>query len=122
MKNCTIGALTVEGKNFHCFTLELPDRDNKPNISCIPAGTYKAHKRHSPSNGNCIELENVANRQFIQIHAGNFTRDILGCILVGRTISDINGDNIPDVTSSKATLNELLRLLPGEFTVTVERV
>ena len=34
----TFGVLRLDGKVF-CVTLELPDRGNKVNVSCIPVGS-----------------------------------------------------------------------------------
>ena len=120
--DCTVGILTVEDTNFRCFTLELADLNNAPNVSCIPAGTYEYFKRNSPSNGNVLELKNVVGRSNVQIHKGNFTSDILGCILVGKTIADINSDGVPDVTSSGTTLSELLNLVTEIGTITIQRI
>ncbi len=117
--DCTVGFLSYEG--FQCFTLELPWRDNNGGVSCIPAGVYKAKKYNSPQHGEVILLIDVHGRTFIEIHAGNFTRQILGCILVGDGIKYLDGDSIPDVSNSKATLKELLALLPNEFDLHIER-
>jgi len=114
-KDCTLGRLQFG--NFQCFTLELPDLGNAPNVSCIPAGTYKAFKRHSPKNGLVVELKNVPNRSFIQIHRGNYTRQIEGCIVVGSSIAFLDNDQVPDVTNSGVTMDKLLALLPDEFEV-----
>jgi hypothetical protein len=114
-KDCTLGRLQVG--SFQCFTLELPDLGNAPNISCIPTGTYQAFKRQSPKNGLVIELKNVPQRSFIQIHRGNHTRQIEGCILVGSSIAFLDGDRTPDVTNSGVTMDKLLVLLPDEFEV-----
>ena len=111
-QDCTIGRLSIE--DFHCFTLELPWLDNKKNISCIVEGTYLAKVRESSRNGTVIELLGTGSRTNIQIHAGNFTSDIAGCALVGKSIKDINLDGIPDVTSSKSTLKQLLKKVIGE--------
>ena len=120
--DCTLGVLTVEGSDFRCFTLELPDKGNASNVSCIPAGTYEYFKRTSGVNGDVLELRNVVGRSFIQVHRGNFTSDILGCILVGKTIADINSDGIPDVTSSGSTMKTLLSILDDEGVITIERI
>lgn len=117
--DCTLGRL-VFGE-FRCFTLELKDNNNLPNISCVPEGRYKAFLRDSPSNGKCIELKNVPNRTYIQIHSGNYTRNILGCILVGDSIKFLDGDTVPDVTNSRSTLDKLLSLLPQEFEVEITK-
>ena len=120
--DCTLGVMTVEGSDFRCFTLELPDKGNASNVSCIPAGTYEYFKRTSGVNGDVLELRNVVGRSFIQVHRGNFTSDILGCILVGKTIADINSDGIPDVTSSGSTMKTLLSILDDEGVITIERI
>ncbi|AGG57935.1 hypothetical protein VPBG_00163 [Vibrio phage helene 12B3] len=120
--DCTLGVMTIEGSDFRCFTLELPDKGNASNVSCIPAGTYEYFKRVSNVNGNVIELRNVVGRKYVQVHTGNFTSDILGCILVGKTIADINSDGIPDVTSSGNTMKALLPILDDEGTITIERI
>jgi hypothetical protein len=120
--DCTIGILTIEGSKFRCFTLELPDKGNSPNISCIPAGTYKYFKRVSSVNGEVIELEGVVGRSFIQVHKGNYVSDILGCILVGKTIADINSDGIPDVTSSGDTMKKFLSKIEDTGTIEIYRL
>ncbi len=109
LEKCTIGWLTFG--DFNCFTLELPDKDNQSNISCIPEGTYNFHTRLSNKNGFVIELEDVEDRTYIQMHSGNYTSQIQGCILVGDSLKDINHDKIPDVTNSKNTLKKLLELV-----------
>ncbi len=115
--DCTVGILTYKG--FRCCTLELPDKDNAQNISCIPAGRYAWKKIVSPSHGDCIEIQDVLNRTHVQIHAGNYTYQILGCILVGDSLKDINRDGTLDVTNSVNTLQALLVLLPekGELLI-----
>ena len=105
--------------DFKCKTLELPWLQNQPNISCIPKGIYQCHKIISPSLGECFEIADVPNRTYIRGHAGNFTRQILGCILFGRAHIDIDGDGTTDVTSSKNTLAELMAVLPDEFMIEV---
>ncbi len=119
-KDCTIGRLTLSGGTFQCFTLELPWKENERGISCIPAGTYEAFKRMSPKNGSVIELLNVKDRSNIQVHRGNYTRQIEGCILVGDSVKFLDADSIPDVTTSGQTMDKLLALLPNKFTVVIE--
>ena len=115
--DCTLGVLNYYG--FRCFTLELPWKDNKSNVSCIPAGTYKCQKIVSPSLGECINVADVTGRTYIRIHKGNYTNQIQGCVLVGDSIRDINGDGIPDVTNSTATLEKLMALAPDEFEMVI---
>jgi len=106
LPDCTVGVLSFCG--LRLFTLELPWLDNEKNVSCIPRGIYRAYIRNSPANGYVLELLDVTNRTHIQIHAGNFTHQIKGCILVGDSIKDINKDGVPDVTNSKNSLAKLL--------------
>jgi len=116
--DCTLSVLMF--KDFMCKVLELPDLDNQRNISCIPEGLYKAKKRISPSKGyEVIEYIDVPNRTYIQLHYGNYTRQILGCQLPGEDFIDLDGDSIPDITNTKATLDELLSMLPKTFMIEV---
>lgn len=118
--DCTIGMVYVDSMRL-CFSLELPWRNNVQNVSCIPAGVYWASKYRSKSKGDVVLLHDVYNRSYIEIHAGNYTRQIEGCILVGDSIKFLDVDNTPDVTNSVNTLHRLLALLPEQFHVTVQR-
>ena len=119
MDDCTIGRLTYGG--FQCFTLELPMLDNAKDISCIyPNGGFIGRKHFSPTNGDCIAIDNVMDRTNIQIHALNFTRQTLGCIGVGDGIKFLDNDTIPDVTNSVVTLGRLLAVLPDTFPIVIE--
>ena len=80
--NCTMGYLIANGEVL-CYTLELPWADNLNNISCIPVGTYSGILRYDKTDGWRIQLENVPNRTGVQIHMGNYTSQIKGCVLVG---------------------------------------
>lgn len=115
--DCTVGILVHE--DFRCFTLELPYKNNEPNISSIPAGRYKCDKHNSPKFGECLKVHYVLNRSNILIHPGNYTSQIQGCILVGDSLKDINKDGIPDVTNSVATMNKLLQSVPDDFIITI---
>jgi hypothetical protein len=118
----TIGAMQVIDGNdvlFSCWTLELPDLENRSRISCIPSGIYSVKKRTSPKHKEHFHITNVPNRSYILIHSGNYHSDILGCILVGSNFKDINKDGYADVINSKATLKKLLAILPDEFELTI---
>jgi len=118
--DCTLGRLKYG--NFQCFTLELPWHGNSPNISCIPAGVYNVCKYQSPKHGQVLLFQNVPSRSFIEAHAGNYTTQIEGCILVGDSVQFLNGDEIPDVANSKVTLSKLLALVPNQTTIKISRV
>ncbi|HSQ97730.1 MAG TPA: DUF5675 family protein [Rickettsiales bacterium] len=104
--NFTIGKLVFEDKVF--YTLELPYKDNQTNISCIPEGIYKIRKHYSPKFKECFAINNVVNRTNILIHAGNYTKDTHGCILVGLKVGD------GSIFESRKALKILLNILPEE--------
>ena len=85
----TLGSLRVGSHEF--CSLELPDRNNKPNLSCIPAGVYMATWHYSPHFGWVYKLTGVPGRSNILLHKGNWAGDVNkgyrtdseGCILLG---------------------------------------
>lgn len=105
---------------FKCKTLELPWKDNRQQISCIPTGDYKVVMRTSPKYKKHYQVLNVPGRSYILIHTGNYYTQILGCILVGDAHIDINKDNCKDVTNSRVTLDKILALAPEGFTLTIQ--
>lgn len=99
---------------FECKTLELPWKENKSRVSCIPAKTYKGVKRHTKLSAfkyEHLHILDVENREWILIHGGNYNTDIVGCILVGDSYSDLNKDGLNDVLNSRKTLAKLLSLI-----------
>ena len=120
----TLGHLIVyDGikKVFECNSLELPWKDNKKNVSCIPDGSYWVDKYLSPTKGRGIvfQLSGVQGRSNAQIHKGNYYTDILGCILPGAGFTDINKDGYLDVHSSGRTMDKLLEIMPDKFKLTI---
>jgi hypothetical protein len=101
-------------------TLELAWKDNKRRVSCIPEGEYKVIKHVSPKFGECIWFQDVPNRSEILAHRGNYHTDILGCVLLGLYSKDINNDGLKDVVSSVRAMRKLLKVVPSEFTITIE--
>lgn len=114
----TIGYWIVEGKIF--FTLELPFNNNEKNISSIPAGLYRVVRRKSKAHGEHFHILDVPNRELILIHSGNYYHNTEGCIVVGKAITDINGDGELDVTHSKQAMDELNKLLPDIFLLEIK--
>lgn len=118
----TLGRLYVfEGKAeiMQCCTLELPDRENKRNISRIPAGRYMVEQRWTEKFKSHFHVKNVPGRSGILTHTGNFYYQIEGCVLVGSDFKDINGDELPDVINSTATLSLLVKTMPRRFYVDI---
>ena len=101
--------------------LELPWKDNKRRVSCIPEGVYEAIIHDSPKFGRCVWIQNVPDRSEILIHAANYVRQLLGCQAAGKSHIDIDGDGLKDVTSSRKTVNEIVALLPNKFKVQIEK-
>lgn len=98
-----------------CYMLELDDDSNRVRESRIPCGTYTVERRTSPKYGKHYHIKDVKNRSLILIHVGNYHTDILGCLLPGRDVTDINGDGYRDVTSSRNTMKQLNALAGDEF-------
>tara|TARA_R110000796_G_C14471536_1_gene425623 strand:- start:558 stop:965 length:408 start_codon:yes stop_codon:yes gene_type:complete len=121
--NQTLGVLTLfDGldKIFECKTLELPWKDNKTNVSCVPKSVYKVLHRTSEKYKKHFILQDVRDRRYILIHQGNFNTDTRGCILVGSSFGQVNNDSLLDITSSKRTLSQLLEATEGEvFELTI---
>ncbi|MCH4824292.1 DUF5675 family protein [Gramella lutea] len=122
----TLGRLFVLDKNnaikYQCDTLELSWKENKNRISCIPEGEYTVLKRFSKKFKNHFHITKVEGRSYILIHSGNFYSQILGCVLVGNDLKEINGDGRLDVVNSRETLADLLGILPGEFKLKIVKV
>jgi len=113
----TLGKLYYS--NFSCYTLELPWRDNKRNISCIPAGEYESKIRISPKFGKVYWLTEVENRSFILMHSGNWAGDVdkkfkshvNGCILLGQKRGLLAGQLA--VLNSRITVKRFVRMMGG---------
>jgi len=85
----TRGRFRFADKDY--YSLELPWKENQPEISCIPEGEYPCILAWSARFDRFMpHLVNVPNRSEIEIHAGNSTADTRGCILIG-TISVPSG-------------------------------
>lgn len=116
----TIGEFHVIGADFSGKTMELEYNDNKKRISCIPAGTYIVVKRTSPKYGEHFHITNVPNRDYILIHACNYSRQLLGCIGVGYAHVDIDIDGLKDITNSRKTLAKLYSIMPSTFKLVIK--
>lgn len=104
----TLGILEARnaGALFTCHSLELPWKENKSNVSCIPAGTYTVTWSFSPRKLKyTYRVQNVPNRAGILFHSANYVTDLLGCIGLGSGRADINHDGIIDIVNSRVTIS-----------------
>jgi len=125
----TIGQMVVienQKAIFTCDTLELPWLDNIRRKSRIYEGTFECVKVEATKAipYEHIWIKNVLDRGGICIHVGNYATgkkvDILGCILVGSSHADINGDGQLDITNSRNTFNKLMAILPDSFNLIIK--
>lgn len=114
-KNHCVGELRVmDGSKelFRCVTLERGWLDNKPNVSCVPTGSYPMKLEYSPAfDMNLWELKAVPGRSECKIHIANFWYQLEGCIAVGREFGFLDKDSEIDVLESRETLEKLHKVL-----------
>jgi len=120
----TFGLISINGICFH--SLELPYKDNKANISCIPTGEYICKIRYSPSfKRNLYCLQNVKDRSYILIHGANFAGDkskgyqthLAGCIALGKSKGTANnkfGNKQRCIFNSQQALREFMDITDNE--------
>jgi hypothetical protein len=96
-------------------SLELPWRENKKGISCIPEGTYAALPHISARFGWTIHILDVPGRSEILVHAGNTIADSRGCILPGMQYSDAG------VASSRVAMKSLQAFVSAPIKISVRR-
>jgi hypothetical protein len=115
-----LGLIVDDHELIHTFrTLELPWKENRRRISCIPAGKYVVSKRFTPKFKDHFHVLDVEGRTGILIHVGNFYTQIEGCILPGERFADINKDGLLDVVASRKTLDYLVAIMPDSFELLV---
>lgn len=106
----SLGVLNTD-QGFTCKTLELPDKGNAKQISCIPPGKYICTYTKSPlfskNAGHDVytyAVTNVPNRAGIRIHSANYHKQLLGCVALGSAHKDLNSDGELDVIHSGKTM------------------
>ena len=94
-----------------CHSVELPWRNNKSNISCIPVGVYELDAYSSPKHGNVFIVSGGTVDKFargpgarwgILFHVANFTSQLEGCIAPVSRIGVLNGE-VAGLSSEDAT-------------------
>lgn len=106
----TLGCLVVGGQMF--YVLEPTWRENKTNVSCIPAGQYKVMYLPRSNSGKykpCFYVSAVPNRLGILIHSGNIHKHTKGCLLLGTRSGKLVGNNA--VLNSRYAMRKLTELI-----------
>ena len=103
LSDATLGVMLDEEQKPVCLTAELPWKNNKPFVSCIPPGLYEAIRITSPSRGyELFQFVEVPGRTLIQIHIANAPMrtindkgdtELLGCIAPGLRFGGRDGYN-----------------------------
>lgn len=121
----TFGLLVTSG--FRCRAAELPWRDNRANVSRIPAGAYRCLPRQSAKYGRHYHLTDVRGRSLILIHSGNYAGDVgkgwlthtWGCLLLGKHAGTLGGQEA--VLCSKSATRSFLEIMAGRpFTLEIK--
>ena len=104
----TIGDFLVNGKFMsNCLELAVPEDGNYTHGFCIQPGRYKVQLVVSPHFGYKVPLLiDVPWRDHIEIHIGNSSADILGCIIVGEYVGGYDW-----ITNSKDEFAILMDIL-----------
>lgn len=95
----SIGTLTEGDQRLGFWDwIELPWRDNKAGVSCIPPGLYPAHITHSDHfKREVYVLEDVKGRASVELHPANWAGDVAkgwhsdlrGCAAPGMSRGDL---------------------------------
>lgn len=109
-----------------CYSIERPWRDNAPNVSRVPNGTYSVVPWVSPSRGPVWALiggtvspyiEDVpdrAKRWGVLIHIANYPFNVEGCLGLGSSYAEESDKGGPAVWSSTKTIDLWRNLVHSE--------
>lgn len=118
-KDQSLGTFAVFDENkkilFKCESIERGWQDNKRMISCVPEGEYPIVLEYSDRfKKDLWELKDVPNRSECKIHSANYARQLNGCIALGESRVDIDGDGNKDVTNSIKTVNKFNEIMGND--------
>lgn len=113
----TFGVLAVYGLEF--YTIELPWRKNRPNVSCVPEGLYRIQRGMfwggdgpgGKPDYETFELIDVVGRTFIKFHRAQTVLDLHGCIGIGNALGVSMGR--PAVLNSAEGHAQFMRTMKG---------
>ena len=107
----TLGAFISPSDGFLSYVMEPQWRDNRANVSCIPAGDYDVTYLPRSASGkykDCYHVHGVPDRFAILIHKGNTVRDTMGCMLPGVRVGTLG--NQQAVLGSAQAMRKLHKL------------
>lgn len=124
-RDCTLGILVCG--DFRCHTIERPwipvdgHPGGKPFESCIGEGTYTLEPFTRPNGDEVYQIINTelavyeqeadmgeeGGRYLVLIHAGNWAKDVVGCVAPGLGCA-IDNSNNNMVTSSKSAMRKIM--------------
>lgn len=120
----TLGSMYNSAGELICKTMELPWRDNKTSVSCIPEGVYDVFKQ-PPKEKRPYWYYRLPDaqtkRKGILIHRITYVKDLLGCIGVGSRFADFNKDGVPDIEQSGKKLQWMIDNLPENWVLRIEK-
>jgi len=108
-------------------SLELPWRDNKTGLSCIPPGVYHAIIFWSPHfNRNVYLLQAVPDRTDVEVHPANWGGDVAkglytdlkGCLSIGESIGELVP---PGHTEPQAAIERSTSAFEALMAITLEQ-
>lgn len=119
----TFGVAQLDNQTW--VSLELPDRDNAPNVSRIPAGTYDTDLVYSAKFQRMVfRLEDVPGRSNVEIHPANwagdvskgFYSDLHGCITIGVRRGTLQNPNkrVQNAVMASAQAMDRLEAMVGQ--------
>lgn len=104
-----------------CVMVECPWDNNKPNVSCVPAGTYTFSPHKSPRFGDCYVLNaptlgvtpyGPSLRSHCLMHVANRASELQGCMAPGTHFGVSQGEWA--VQNSREAFAGLMKYLGGK--------
>lgn len=123
----TFGVWACPELSFICYALELPWKNNKNKVSCIPADTYIVEIMKSHHYGYIYHITSVQGRSWILTHWGNwagntklgYKTNSQGCILLGAKRGILCRQRA--ILNSRITVKKFMRVMKGnKFTLIIK--
>jgi hypothetical protein len=118
----TVGEIVVPGTSFRGAVLELPWRDNSPNVSCVLAALYKMKRDTFKGKYVNYKILDVPGREAIELHRGNTVADTRGCPLIGSTAIVKTAERSAVLAESTKAFNAFMLAMENEEIAELEIV